>query len=88
MQDAMNVFQGTPEEVSCTQTSNCMIYKIFLSQIRVRVANADLSVSRGNVEQALIMLRSITPEQPYYIQVSHIMHLILSSVNCCLFTGC
>ena len=43
-----------------------------LLQIRVRVANADLSVSRGNVEQALIMLRSITPEQPYYIQVIYI----------------
>jgi len=43
---------------------------VSLLQVRVRVANADLSVSRGNIEQALSMLRAITPEQPYYIQVS------------------
>ena len=34
------------------------------------MANADLSVSRGDVEQGLSMLQAISPNQPYYIQVS------------------
>ncbi|CAK8690557.1 unnamed protein product [Clavelina lepadiformis] len=55
MQDAMNVFQGTSEE------------------IRVRVANADLAVNRGDIEQALAMLRAIKPDQPYYIQAKEKM---------------
>ena len=47
MQDAINEFGGTPEE------------------IRVTIANADLSLARGDVEQALAMLRNISPEQRY-----------------------
>uniref|UniRef100_A0A671XG31 Tetratricopeptide repeat domain 21B n=1 Tax=Sparus aurata TaxID=8175 RepID=A0A671XG31_SPAAU len=51
MQDAINEFSGTPEE------------------LRVTIANADLALLRGDTELALNMLRNITPEQPYYIQL-------------------
>ncbi|BFZ22635.1 hypothetical protein BsWGS_25674 [Bradybaena similaris] len=50
MQDAINEFQGTPEEV------------------RVLIANADLSLDRGDVEMALGMLRNITPDQAYFVE--------------------
>lgn len=50
MQDAINEFQGTPEEV------------------RILIANAELSLARGDVEMALGMLRNITPDQPYFVE--------------------
>lgn len=50
MQDAINEFAGTPEE------------------IKVTIANADFSLLRGDVENALTLLRQITPDQSYYIQ--------------------
>nr|XP_047917295.1 tetratricopeptide repeat protein 21B isoform X2 [Anser cygnoides] len=50
LQDAINEFSGTPEEV------------------RVMISNADLAVAQGDVEQALTVLRNITPEQPYFVQ--------------------
>lgn len=37
-------------------------------ELRVVIANADLEIAQGDVEQALTMLRSITPEQPYFVQ--------------------
>nr|KAG5695130.1 hypothetical protein BaRGS_017229 [Batillaria attramentaria] len=49
MQDAINEFQGTPEEV------------------RIMIANADLSLARGDIEMALGMLR-IQPNQPYFVE--------------------
>merc|ERR1719242_2419912 len=42
MQDAINEFQGSPEEV------------------RILIANADLSLARGDVEMALGMLRNVS----------------------------
>ncbi|XP_066100524.1 tetratricopeptide repeat protein 21A isoform X2 [Saccopteryx bilineata] len=48
MQDAINEFRGTPEE------------------IRVTIANVDLALSKGSVDMALNMLKSITPRQPCY----------------------
>lgn len=50
MQDAINEFAGTPEE------------------IKVTIANAEFSLARGDVEDALTSLRHITPEQSYYVQ--------------------
>ncbi|KAL5010855.1 hypothetical protein ScPMuIL_013160 [Solemya velum] len=50
MQDAINEFEGSPEEV------------------RITIANAELSLARGDTEMALGMLRNITPEQPYFVQ--------------------
>ncbi|NXL43527.1 TT21B protein, partial [Podilymbus podiceps] len=50
LQDAINEFSGTPEE------------------LRVVIANADLAIAQGDVEQALTMLRNTTPEQPYFVQ--------------------
>ncbi|CAB4022833.1 tetratricopeptide repeat 21B-like, partial [Paramuricea clavata] len=50
MQDAMNEFSGTSEEV------------------RISIANADLFLKRGDHKEALTILRSVTPEQSYFIQ--------------------
>lgn len=50
MQDALNEFQGTTEEV------------------RVIIANADLTLSSGDVEQALSMLRHVGSDQTFYVQ--------------------
>nr|CAD7440821.1 unnamed protein product [Timema bartmani] len=55
MQDAIDTFQGTPEEG------------------RVTVANANLSLSRGDVSISLELLQSIKPGQAYYIQARHKM---------------
>ncbi|XP_075068271.1 tetratricopeptide repeat protein 21A [Mixophyes fleayi] len=38
-------------------------------EIRIVVANADMSLSKGDVEMALSMLRDVTPNKPYYIEV-------------------
>jgi len=50
MQDAINTFQGTGEEV------------------RITIANVDLALARNDIEGALEMLRTIGPDQPYFIQ--------------------
>jgi len=50
MQDAINDFQGSGEEV------------------RLTIANVDLALARGAVDEALTMLRNITPEQTYFVQ--------------------
>lgn len=50
MQDAINDFHGTAEEV------------------RITIANADLSIARGDIEGAITMLRNIGPNQPYFVQ--------------------
>uniref|UniRef100_A0A6J0TFY9 Tetratricopeptide repeat protein 21B n=1 Tax=Pogona vitticeps TaxID=103695 RepID=A0A6J0TFY9_9SAUR len=55
LQDAINEFSGTPEE------------------LRVMIANADLALAQGDIEGALTMLRSITPEQTYYVQAKEKM---------------
>ena len=41
-----------------------------LSFLRITVANAELALAKGEVDSALHILRSIGPEQAYYIQVS------------------
>uniref|UniRef100_A0A7M4E7J4 Tetratricopeptide repeat domain 21A n=1 Tax=Crocodylus porosus TaxID=8502 RepID=A0A7M4E7J4_CROPO len=72
MQDAINEFSGTPEE------------------IRVTVANIDLALSKGEVEVALSTLRSITPSQPYYIEVKEKMAQIYLHIrkDKRLYIGC
>lgn len=37
-------------------------------EIRLNIASADLALMRGDVEHALAMLRSIGPDQPYYLE--------------------
>lgn len=36
--------------------------------IRMAIANADLALSRGDSQQALTLLKTITDDKPYYIQ--------------------
>lgn len=55
MQDALEEFHGTSEEV------------------RVHISNADLVLKNGDTEQALSILRQITPEQSYYIKAKEKM---------------
>ncbi|CAH3194049.1 unnamed protein product [Porites evermanni] len=55
MQDALEEFGGTPEEV------------------RVQISNADLVLKNGDIEQALTILRQITPQQSYYIKAKEKM---------------
>lgn len=42
-------------------------------ELRVVIANADLALAQGDIEQALTMLRNITPEQPYFVQAKEKM---------------
>ncbi|KAM9549015.1 tetratricopeptide repeat protein 21B isoform 2-T2 [Guaruba guarouba] len=42
-------------------------------ELRVVLANADLAIAQGDVEQALTMLQNITPEQPYFVQAKEKM---------------
>lgn len=55
MQDAINNFEGTPEE------------------IRISIANADLALSRGDTNQALSLLTTISDDKPYFIQAKEKM---------------
>ncbi|XP_048342202.1 tetratricopeptide repeat protein 21B isoform X1 [Sphaerodactylus townsendi] len=55
LQDAINEFSGTPEE------------------LRVMIANADLALMQGDVEEALTMLRNVTIDQPYFVQAKEKM---------------
>ena len=72
MQDAINEFHGTAEEV------------------RIAVANAYLALMRDDVEGALTMLRSITPEQPYFVEAREKMASIYLDhrKDRRLYTGC
>jgi tetratricopeptide repeat protein 21B len=36
--------------------------------MRVTVSNADMYLSRGEVDGAISILKNIGPEQPYYLQ--------------------
>ncbi|XP_018408984.1 PREDICTED: tetratricopeptide repeat protein 21A [Nanorana parkeri] len=42
-------------------------------EIRIIVANADMTLNKGDAELALNMLRDVTPNQPYYIEVKQKM---------------
>ncbi|KAM6170606.1 tetratricopeptide repeat protein 21A [Rhynchocyon petersi] len=42
-------------------------------EIRITIANVDLTLSKGKVDMALSMLRSITPQQPCYIEAKEKM---------------
>uniref|UniRef100_A0A6I8N4T4 Tetratricopeptide repeat protein 21B n=1 Tax=Ornithorhynchus anatinus TaxID=9258 RepID=A0A6I8N4T4_ORNAN len=60
LQDAINEFSGTPEE------------------LRVTIANADLALAQGDIEQALTMLRNVSPDQPYFVEAKEKMaHIYL-----------
>ncbi len=37
-------------------------------EIRLTVANADLALEKGEVETAINILKTIGPEQPYFLQ--------------------
>uniref|UniRef100_H2Y5V1 Tetratricopeptide repeat protein 21B n=1 Tax=Ciona savignyi TaxID=51511 RepID=H2Y5V1_CIOSA len=59
-------------------------------EMRVKIANAELAVTRGDIEQALSSLNSITPDQPFYAQAKEKMaHIYLHHrKDKKLFTSC
>ena len=63
---------------ACTCITTCIVhihvhctYFITLTHhhdSRIAIANADLALARGDTEQALALLKTITDDKPYYIQ--------------------
>ena len=45
-------------------------------ETRVSVANVDLLLSRGDVDNALVLLKRIEPSQPYYIEAREKMAMV------------
>ena len=41
--------------------------------MRITVANADLALEKGDTEAALNILRTVGPEQPYFVQAKEKM---------------
>ncbi|XP_077159811.1 tetratricopeptide repeat protein 21A isoform X2 [Paroedura picta] len=79
LHEATKVMQDTINEFSGTP-----------EKIRIIVANADLALSKGEVDLALMMLRNITPSQPYYIEVKEKMAQIYLQIrkDKRLYIGC
>ena len=42
-------------------------------EVRITVANADLALEKGDTEAALNILRTVGPEQPYFVQAKEKM---------------
>ena len=42
-------------------------------EAKICIANADLALSRGDSEQALMLLKTITEDKPYYIHAKEKM---------------
>ncbi|KAM4028837.1 tetratricopeptide repeat protein 21A isoform 2-T2 [Anomaloglossus baeobatrachus] len=59
-------------------------------EVRIIVANAEMCLSKGDVERALSMLREVKPNQPYYIEVRKKMADIYLKVRMDkkLYIGC
>nr|XP_056713559.1 tetratricopeptide repeat protein 21A [Euleptes europaea] len=79
LHEATKVMQDTINEFSGTP-----------EKIRITVANADLALSKGEVDLALTMLRNITPNQPFYIEVKEKMAQIYLHIrkDKRLYIGC
>ncbi|XP_060104278.1 tetratricopeptide repeat protein 21A [Heteronotia binoei] len=79
LHEATKVMQDTINEFSGTP-----------EKIRITVANADLALSKGEVDLALTLLRNITPNQPYYIEVKEKMAQIYLQIrkDKRLYIGC
>jgi hypothetical protein len=54
----------------------CSSYLQFPVFYRITVANADLAMARGETDTALNILRTVGPEQPYYIQANAFMYTL------------
>eukprot|EP00045_Choanoeca_perplexa_P015875 m.206398 g.206398 ORF g.206398 m.206398 type:complete len:1328 (+) comp17103_c0_seq1:37-4020(+) len=57
-----------PEEADKTMTEAKMEFQGTREEVRVTIADADLSVRNGKVEAAITALRCVTPDMPYFIQ--------------------
>ncbi len=55
----------------------------FSLSYRIVIANADLSLTRGDSDQALTLLKTITDDKPYYIQAVEKMAEIYSQYRYC-----
>ena len=59
---------GQNQEASRIMNDAMSEYMGTVEEIRITVANADLALSKGEVDSALHILRAITAAQPYYLQ--------------------
>ncbi|XP_027210397.1 tetratricopeptide repeat protein 21B-like isoform X1 [Penaeus vannamei] len=57
-----------PNEAASIMTQAMTEFQGTGEEIRLNIASADLALMRGDVEHALAMLRSIGPDQPYYLE--------------------
>ena len=60
---------GQNQEASRIMNEAMSEFQGTVEEIRITVANADLALSKGEVDSALTILKAITPTQPYYLQV-------------------
>ena len=59
---------GQNQEASRIMNEAMSEFQGTVEEIRITVANADLALSKGEVDSALNILKAITPSQPYYLQ--------------------
>ncbi|XP_013391055.1 tetratricopeptide repeat protein 21B [Lingula anatina] len=55
-------------EAAKVMTDATMEFEGTPEEIRIMIANADLSLNRGDVEGALVMLRNVKENEPYFVQ--------------------
>ena len=82
MQDAINHFSGTSEEFRYSyfhfqpRTIHSKNFLLSLTPTRISIAHADLLMERGDTEQALALLKTVTEDKPYFIQAKEKMAAI------------
>ena len=59
---------GQNQEASRIMNEAMSEFQGTVEEIRITVANADLALTKGEIDSALNILRAITPSQPYYLQ--------------------
>ncbi len=62
---------GQNQEAARVMQEAMSKYQGTAEEIRLTVANADLALEKGDVETALNILKTIGPEQPYYLQARY-----------------
>ena len=65
MEEAANKFKATSQGMRYIV---CVLLKYFNVLSRISIANADLAIASGNIEQALSALKAVGPDHPHYTQ--------------------
>eukprot|EP00051_Salpingoeca_urceolata_P023185 m.390103 g.390103 ORF g.390103 m.390103 type:complete len:1321 (-) comp20074_c6_seq3:93-4055(-) len=67
------ILLNQPHEAAKVMSDATSEFKDTSEETRVTIADAEMAVSRGDIEGALKTLRNITPEQPYYVKAKEAM---------------